>query len=100
MLHAVKRKTFHELLLPVLLIQVDDDRPGGFFRLPLAASDEALLQREEAVHFIPHQQHAAITRPLLYHLRPGHRRPARHNNKHLCEDQASADQARIYLSFV
>lgn len=83
MLHVVKIKTFHQLLLPVLLVQIDDDGPCGFFRLSLAAGDEALLQREQPVHFITHEQHAAITRPLLYHLRTGHCRPAKEKKKNI-----------------
>lgn len=62
--------TFEKLLLAVLFVQVDDDGPRGLLGLPLAARDEALLERQQAIHLVAHEQHAAVTTPLLHHLRP------------------------------
>ena len=71
MRRAIVALTFEKLLLAVFLIQVDDDRPGGLLSLPLAPGHETLLEGQQAVHLVPHQQHASVTTPVLHHLRPG-----------------------------
>lgn len=63
--------TFEQFLLPVLFIQVDDNRSRRFLALLLPPSYKALLQRQEAVHLIAHQQHTSVLCPVLHHLGPG-----------------------------
>lgn len=63
--------TFEQFLLPVLFVQVDDDGSRCFLALLLPAGHKALLQRQEAVHLVAHQQHPSILSPVLHHLGPG-----------------------------
>lgn len=69
--------TFHEFLLSVLFIQVNNNRPSRLFRFSLLPHHEALLHGQQAVHLVTHQQHTSISGPLIHHLGPGHRRSGR-----------------------
>lgn len=64
--------TFHELLLSVLLIQINDDRPNWLLWFPLLAHHKALLHGQQAVHLIAHQQNSPVFGPVFHHFGPGH----------------------------
>lgn len=66
-------RTFHELLLSVLLVQVDNNGSSRLLGLSFASGHKALFKRQQAVHFISHQQHASVTGPLLHYFSPGYR---------------------------
>lgn len=65
--------TFHELLLSIFFIQVNNDRSCWLLRFPLLAHHKALLHGQQTVHLITHQQHSSISGPVLHNFSPGQR---------------------------
>lgn len=77
--------TFQKLLLPVFLIQVNNDRASLFLCFLLPASGKGLLQWEETVHLISHQQHTTLYHPVIHHLCTCSCCPAKQTNQINCK---------------
>lgn len=75
--------TFHELLLPIFFIQVNDDWPGRLLRFSLLAHNKTLFHWQQAVHLITHEQHTSVSGPVFHNLGPRQRRSAAHTQTHI-----------------
>lgn len=81
--------TFHELLLSVLLIQINDDRPRWLLGFSLLAHHKTLLHGQQAIHLVAHQQNSPVFGPLLDDLGSGHRCSAQSQRNALNSSNAS-----------